>query len=122
MKLLSSKVGLLGGGPTFWCPGCQQLHRILVDGVSEAGPRWQWNGDAERPTITPSILVQGVVPLTDAELDAYERGEPLPQPVPRVCHVFVTDGRIQFLGDCTHSLAGQTVPMPDLPEYCRDNS
>jgi hypothetical protein len=31
-----------------------------------------------------------------------------------VCHSFVTDGRIQFLGDCTHALAGQTV---DLPEW-----
>lgn len=34
-------------------------------------------------------------------------------PVPYTCHSFVTDGRIQFLGDCTHSLAGQTVDLPD---------
>ena len=27
--------------------------------------------------------------------------------------MFVTDGNIQFLADCTHALAGQTVPMPD---------
>jgi hypothetical protein len=27
--------------------------------------------------------------------------------------LFVTDGRIQFLGDCTHALAGQTVDLPD---------
>ena len=25
-----------------------------------------------------------------------------------------TDGRIQFLGDCTHHLAGQTVDLPDF--------
>jgi hypothetical protein len=31
----------------------------------------------------------------------------------RVCHSFVTDGRIQFLSDCTHELAGQTVDLPD---------
>ena len=31
------------------------------------------------------------------------------------CHTFVTDGRIQFLGDCTHALAGQTVDLPDWP-------
>ena len=30
-----------------------------------------------------------------------------------ICHSFVTDGRIQFLGDCTHKLAGQTVDLPD---------
>ena len=32
-----------------------------------------------------------------------------------VCHSFVTDGRIQFLGDCTHKLAGQTVNIPEWP-------
>ncbi|MHC8396108.1 hypothetical protein ACYZT8_21075 [Pseudomonas sp. LB3P93] len=31
-----------------------------------------------------------------------------------VCHSFVIDGCIQFLGDCTHELASQTV---DLPEW-----
>ena len=35
--------------------------------------------------------------------------------VPKVCHTFVTDGRIQYLGDCTHALAGQTVDMIDWP-------
>lgn len=33
---------------------------------------------------------------------------------PHVCHTFVTDGKINFLSDCTHELAGQTVPMQDL--------
>lgn len=31
-----------------------------------------------------------------------------------VCHSFVTDGKIQFLSDCTHDLAGQTVDMVDI--------
>jgi hypothetical protein len=30
----------------------------------------------------------------------------------RVCHSFVTDGKIQFLSDCTHSLANTTVEIP----------
>jgi hypothetical protein len=29
------------------------------------------------------------------------------------CHSYVTNGRIQFLSDCHHSLAGQTVELPD---------
>ena len=33
-------------------------------------------------------------------------------PTPYACHSFVTDGRIQFLTDSTHTLAGQTVPLP----------
>lgn len=43
------------------------------------------------------------------------RGEsPLPAPVPFVCHSFVVDGRIQFLGDCTHELVDKTVDIPDF--------
>jgi hypothetical protein len=34
--------------------------------------------------------------------------------VPNVCHSFVTDGRIQFLTDSNHALAGQTVDLPDV--------
>lgn len=36
--------------------------------------------------------------------------------VVEVCHSFVTEGRIQFLGDCTHALANQTVDLPDWTE------
>ena len=32
-----------------------------------------------------------------------------------VCHHFIRDGKIQFLGDCTHALRGQTVDLPDIP-------
>jgi hypothetical protein len=34
----------------------------------------------------------------------------------KVCHSFVTDGRIQFLGDCTHALANQTFDLPGWEE------
>ena len=33
-----------------------------------------------------------------------------------VCHSFVSDGQWQFLGDCTHALAGQTVPVVPIPD------
>lgn len=35
---------------------------------------------------------------------------------PAVCHSFIRDGQIQFLSDCTHALAGQTVPLPAWPD------
>ena len=79
----------------FHCPGCDDNHQIRVG-------TWGFNGDLERPTFTPSVLVQ------------YGNAEPGPLGVNAVCHSFVTDGRIQFLSDCTHALAGQTV---DLPEW-----
>lgn len=84
----------------FWCPGCDGGHQIQHGAGS--GPRWTWNGDAERPTFTPSVRVS----YNGADADT-------PEGIPSVCHSFVTDGRIQFLSDCTHALAGQTVDLPD---------
>ncbi len=78
----------------FDCPGCGYMHGVWTqhpDG-DPAGPKWQFNGNVERPTVTPSLFVHG----------QYE------------CHSFITDGRIQFLSDCTHRLAGQTVEIPDF--------
>ena len=97
----------------FECPGYGVLYRVWVG--NSAGPRWAWNGSAERPTFSPSILVRGTQPLADEEHAAWMRGEAaLPAPVPFVCHSFVVDGRIKFLGDSTHELAGQTVDIPDF--------
>lgn len=36
---------------------------------------------------------------------------------PVCCHSYVKAGRWEFLGDCTHDLAGQTVPMVPLPDW-----
>ncbi|SEN73857.1 DUF6527 family protein [Nitrosomonas marina] len=99
-------------GLVFLCPGCGKRH--LIKHGSGKPPRWTWNGDAEKPTFRPSVLVR------------YEHWVPpaMPnQPPPEsqekvidVCHSFVTDGRIEFLGDCTHALAGQTVDLPEWTE------
>lgn len=106
-----------GGGLMFWCPGCDGAHQVWVGEGS--GPRWGYNGNPDRPTFTPSVLVRGTFghpPVTSENLDEWKRA-PWPQTdVEHICHSFVTDGRIQFLGDCTHALAGQTV---DLPEFDR---
>lgn len=87
-----------GGRLLFWCPGCDGAHQVQVgDGP---GPRWGFDGNYERPTLTPSINV------TYSGSDAGRDGAP-----PAICHSFVRDGQIQFLSDCTHALAGQTIPL-----------
>ena len=100
----------------FWCPGCDQVHGIYFG--PDAATAWAWNGSLELPTIRPSVLVLGrrwEPPVTPDNHEQWER-EPWEQhQVDRVCHSFVTDGRIQFLGDCTHPLAGQTVDLPPWP-------
>lgn len=103
MAQISRKLrSVVGNGLMFWCPGCDGAHRVQHG--EGPGPRWGWNGDAERPTFTPSVLVR-----YDGA-DAGRDGAP-----PAVCHSFITDGRIQFLGDCAHALAGQTVDLADWP-------
>lgn len=96
----------------FWCPGCDEAHTIRHG--TGPPPRWTWNGNAEHPTFKPSIKVTGTQRLTDDEYARVMRGEKI-EPRPMCCHSFITDGRIQFLGDCTHALAGQTVELPPWP-------
>lgn len=77
------------------------------------GPTWSFNGDFDKPTFAPSVLVQGHQIEVDAngkwtgEWVRDAAGEPLPLR----CHSFIRDGQIEFLGDCTHALAGQTVAL-----------
>ncbi len=111
-----TQVARLTAGPSqsvlFYCPGCESLHAARVrDG--ENRPSWEWNGSLETPTLSPSILVRCGSAVDPNFVD--EEGDP-----PRICHSFVTGGLIQFLGDCTHKLAGQTVPLPDQATWFRD--
>lgn len=111
-------------GVTFNCPGCGLSHTLPTqdtpEGVTRAA-RWHFNGDYERPTLKPSILSRHYQPTPEG-WEMMDRGDPLPEGMDRypgtdeVCHSYVTDGRIQFLGDCTHALAGQTVDLPDVEE------
>ncbi|WDA11684.1 DUF6527 family protein [Paracoccus marcusii] len=96
-KLRSLQNGMVG----FMCPGCNGMHAITVEGPNS----WGFNGNVDAPTFTPSILVRCGSAVDPSFID--EPGDP-----PTVCHSFVSDGQIQFLADCTHQLAGQTVPLP----------
>lgn len=95
----------------FRCTGCDACHSVRVDGEHA----WTWNGDTERPTISPSIKVTGTQPLTEEEYQRVIRREPF-EPKPLVCHSFLRHGQLEFLSDCTHALAGQTVPLPEYRE------
>src|SRR5258707_1365674 len=89
------------GKTMFWCPGCLEFHWV--------NDSWQISGDSNNPTFSPSVLVNGAN-----------------QSHGRRCHSFVNGGNIQFLSDCDHSLAGQTVEIPDLElldaEYIKEKS
>lgn len=88
------------GNITFWCIGCDTGHSVSVgEGV---GPRWGFNKDMDKPTFTPSVLV--TYDGKDADT---------PDGIPSVCHSFVTNGKIQYLGDSSHALANQEIDLPE---------
>jgi hypothetical protein len=107
---------LEGGMVSFKCPGCGDWHVVRVQG--EGRPRWTYNGNADAPTFTPSILYRTGHFCDGHSGDCWctwkdEDGEPSGFECIR-CHSFVTDGRIRFLSDCSHALAGQTVDLPNI--------
>jgi hypothetical protein len=75
------------------CPGCKFGHSVTTRSKNAGGSQWGWNGSLTSPTFTPSLLVRSDV---------------------GVCHSFVKDGFIQFLGDCDHELKNQTVLLPEF--------
>lgn len=95
----------------FHCPACNRQHAVPY--FSHRGPRWSWNGRTDAPTLMPSIRVEGIVPLSGADLSELDRRHHV-QPKYYLCHSFITEGQIQYLSDCTHALAGQVVDLPDI--------
>ncbi len=77
----------------FYCPGCDMPH-----GFNDT---WTFDGNMESPTVSPSLLTR------------MPRGDD-PEVV---CHLFLRNGMLEYLSDCTHALAGQTIPLPDLPDW-----
>lgn len=104
----------------FWCPGCECTHGVLVrTGEGPCDVVWGWNGSVDAPTFAPSVLVRWFKTSELGERQIRERSLQLGQRADGsdvVCHSFVVAGQIQFLADCTHALAGQTVPLPAWTE------
>ena len=97
----------------FWCEGCKCCHGFrthswpMPDGLTTQEKQWfksKWtfNGNMDRPTIRASMLIHEI-----------KRNDPKIKDTHR-CHIFITDGKIEYLNDCTHDLAGQTVEMTDM--------
>ena len=96
----------------YWCPGCEAetgfgLHGIAINPNKQGnGAGWDFSGTLECPTYAPSQKTEGAKKNPNG-------GEP----IPTCCHTFIRNGVIEFLGDCTHALKGQKVPMVPLPDW-----
>ena len=92
-----------------WCPGCDSLHPFTIEAPGgpdgdrlNSGITWEWDGNLESPTFSPSLLCNN--PHTR-------------NPAWGACHSFLRAGRWEFLSDSAHRLAGQTVDMVPLPDF-----
>lgn len=113
-------------GWMFFCPACKHGHAIqtatergIYDHGERKGDTWTFNGDQEKPTICASVLVTSnkwVPPVTAENMDEWRRAPWEQHEEKTVCHSFVGAGSIKFLGDCTHDMKDQTVPLPDWEE------
>jgi hypothetical protein len=79
----------------FYCPACETIH--------EVNDSWEINTDLNKPTIRPSVLVTAKRQNEEGVYVDFKR-----------CHSYVTDGTIQYLADCMHSMAGQTIELPEI--------
>jgi hypothetical protein len=97
----------------FVCPGCKAggrkgnegLHMLPVNSPHIDKLSWEWDGNLESPTLSPSIRTRGGYAGSNA-----------------VCHSFLKAGVFDFLTDSTHPLSGQKVPIPDLPTWAEKDA
>lgn len=83
----------IGGIPyvRYTCPGCKHEHSVN-------GKRWNWNGDVDKPTLSPSVRHYYTRP------DGTEV---------TTCHYHIKAGMIEFCDDCQHDLSSRTVELPN---------
>ena len=70
----------------FYCPACKTIHGFNFS--------WSFDQNYFRPTVSPSLLI------TRGHLDPKYR-----------CHLYIRGGKIEYLRDCSHDLAGKMVDM-----------
>ena len=87
------------------CPGCGGSHYVNVEFPNSWGACWKFDGNCENPTLKPSVNESSEYMKVDEEHEIpYTR-----------CHFVLTNGVMEFCGDCTHDKAGQNnLPLPDL--------
>lgn len=113
MGQVSAKLRRLQGGYGHWCPGCGEMHHIP--------DAWTFNGNVDIPTFAPSVkhTCKQKVIINGRWVGGWVCG-PDGRPLDMCCHYFIRKGRIEYCGDCTHALSGQTIPLPDLPDFMTD--
>ena len=83
-----------------FCPACDMTHGFRVnlgDSVMVHENPWDFNGDYDRPTFSPSMF---------ANRDFWAT------PHHPSCHSYLENGIWRYLPDCSHQYAGQELALP----------
>lgn len=94
--------GYTASGYAHWCPACESMHAFATDAPQRNGAKWTFDGNLAAPSFSPSMHITIGPDPDDGHIET--------------CHYFLRNGMLQYLGDCTHALSGQTVPLPELPQ------
>jgi len=79
---------------TFYCPGCGCEHGVWTTRLNKNKAMWIFDDNMDNPSIEPSITIK--------------KGNQT------LCHLYIKNGKIEYLADCRHKLAGKTVEMEDI--------
>ncbi len=90
-------------GWMIYCPACQAHHHI--------DHRWSFNGDYDKPTFGPSEPGGASSLLVKTNHPGWKSYNP--EKDEAVCHSHITDGKIIYCPDCSHTMAGQTADLID---------
>lgn len=86
----------------FYCPACDTLHAFAIERPAGHEPCWRFDGNEDAPTFWDSYLSYYTHPETKKRVT--------------LCHLHLKAGRISYLNDCPHRMAGQTIDLPEIPE------
>lgn len=91
-------------GIAHWCPACDDSHEFALSGKNTSGAQWQWDGNVVWPTCSPSMNIR----INTPDMVGYNASAGT-----SICHYFLRAGVIEYLGDCSHAMRNQKVPLPE---------
>ncbi len=102
-KLIPNEVNGVVEAYTFWCPACNAPHSfgVVSPRYGRQVPVWQFDGNMESPTFSPSLRLSYTNPQTKQQVTT--------------CHLFLTNGELVYQGDSGHDMKGKVVPLPEFP-------
>lgn len=96
------KAFLEGSLLVYYCPGCKYEHSVPVNTTQHVKGSWLWNGDVDKPTLTPSVRHYYTKP---------KGGEVT------TCHYHLREGVLDYCGDSQHVLKGQKIALPNITPF-----